>query len=355
MNMADEQLRSAARAARNTFPPGGDMPTLSLPDAAAGHRRSTLRRPRAVASRPARTWLAPAAAVAAVAILVSGIVALHQSAPGAHPGHLGRTGSSSQTAVAQQREQKERQDLDALVVAAFVPATGPQYDQGTKLIWLVHGRELRAAASCMAAAGYHISTTSQPFNLADYADNTQWPDLPRIARTHEFVSSGGLVVPSYSQAEQRAFSGCDAQASVPFRGLVKSGQALFGGWWKIASRIQDSARINAALPALTTCATRYGFPDDPYGNATGPIKSFGDFMGWVAGFLDGAGSRGASAATMRALERHWSAVFVTCAGPIVGIWQHMQQVAQYRFLGRNAAELQQLDQLAWRLLSSALA
>jgi hypothetical protein len=348
MNIAEERLRSAARAARETFPPGGAMPQLSLPDPAVGRSRGGQRRSPGVAGRPARAWLAPAAAAAAVAVLVSGIVALHQSAPGAHTGHRPRAGSSSQTAAAQQQEQRLRRDMDALVVAAFVPATGPQYDQGTKLIWLVRNREIRDVASCMAASGYHVSGASQPFVLGDLADNTEWPDLPRIARTHELVPAGGLTLPSYSKTEQRALRVCYSRAFAIYRGLIDGGEAL--GWLRIVSRIQASARVRAAVPALNACATRYGFPDNPYGNAFAPIKSFGDFMNWVAGFLDGASSRGASAATMRALERHWSMVFVACARPIVGIWQNLQQVAQRRFLPRNAAELRQLDQLAWRLL-----
>jgi hypothetical protein len=90
--------------------------------------------------------------------------------------------------------------------------------------------------------------------------------------------------------------------------------------------------------------------DSPYGAASGPIKSFADFMDWVAGFPDGAGSRGASASTMQALARHWSGVFVTCARPIVGVWQQMQLAAQPGFLGRHASQVRRLDRLAWQLL-----
>jgi hypothetical protein len=346
MNIIDEQLRSAARAARETFPPGGDLPPLSLPGVAPGHGRGRRHAPRGMA-RHTRQWLAPAAAAAAVAILVSGIVALQQSA-GEQSGHAG-AGSSGQTSTGHREAQKQK-SLDALIVAAFAPATGPQYDQGTRLIWLVHGKEVRATASCMAASGYHISGASQPFNLATYADNTQWPDLPRIARTHEFVAVGGVTIPSYSKAEQQAYNGCYSAATAEYRGLMNGGEALELSWLKIVARIQASAKAQAGIPALRACATRYGYPSDPYGNASGPIKSLSDFMGWVAGFLDGASSRGASAATMRALARHWTTVFITCASPIVRTWQRMQLAAQPAFLRRSTGQLNQLDQLAWRLL-----
>jgi hypothetical protein len=74
-------------------------------------------------------------------------------------------------------------------------------------------------------------------------------------------------------------------------------------------------------------------------------------MDWVAGYLDGADSRGASASTMRSLERHWSTVFVTCATPIVGIWQRMLLRSRPGFLHQFAQQIARLDKLAWRYLS----
>jgi hypothetical protein len=182
------------------------------------------------------------------------------------------------------------------------------------------------------------------------ADNTQMPDLPRIARTHEFVPSGGIKVPSYSRAEQRAYSACAATAAVPYQPLLTAGRKLLSPWWNVVFRIQASARVGRAIPALNACATRYGFPNDPYGNASAPIKTFADFMDWIAGFIDGAGSRGASASTLRALQRHWTGVFVTCARPIVGIWEPLQLGAQQRFLAAHAKQIRELDKLAWQLL-----
>jgi hypothetical protein len=204
----------------------------------------------------------------------------------------------------------------------------------------------------LAAAGEHIGGQPGPFDPAAFADNTQMPDLPRIARTHEFVPPGGVSVPHYGAAEQRAFNACSAAAVVPYRQLLGSFSKLTGSWWTVVFQIQASAQVRAAIPALNTCAGRYGFPGDPYGPASAPIKSFADFMDWIAGFLDGAGSRGASTSTLNALDRRWSAVFVTCARPVVGIWQRMQLAAQPGFLAGHAGQLRQLDALAWRLLGS---
>lgn len=180
-----------------------------------------------------------------------------------------------------------------------MPATGPQYDLGSKLTWLVQAQVLRATAGCMATSGYHISDRPAPFNLAMFADNTQMPDLPRIARTHEFVGPGDVTSASYPKAEQNVFNTCHAKTAAPYQQLLAAGQALDDSWWKVVFRIQASSQVHAAIPALAACAARYGFPNGPYGNASGPVRSFADFMDWVAGFLDGAGSRGAPASTLQ--------------------------------------------------------
>jgi hypothetical protein len=106
------------------------------------------------------------------------------------------------------------------------------------------------------------------------------PDLPRIARTHEFVTSGGIVSPSFPKAEQNVFNTCQAKARVPYQRLLAAGQALDDSWWNTIFRIHASGPVQAAIPALATCATRYGFPNNPYGPASGPIRSFSDFMDW---------------------------------------------------------------------------
>jgi hypothetical protein len=351
MKTADERLRAAARDAARIFPPGGDLPPLRLPDPASGHPREGMSTAKGGTGR-VRAWLTPLAAAAAVAAVIVGLAGVHQ--PGANRARSSSHGGRNAYTRAMALQQRQRDSLDALVIAAVAPATGPMYDQGTKLTWMIQAAELPSTARCMAAAGYHISDQPAPFDLAADADNTQMPDLPRIARTHEFVSQGGLSAPNYTKAEQRAFSSCSLKAEMPYQRLLQLDWKLNGSWGRIALQIQASAQVRAAIPALNTCAARYGFPNDPYGQASGPINSFADFMNWVAGFIDGAGSRGASTSTLQALDRHWTAVFVTCARPIVGVWQRMQLAAQPGFLAHHAGQLRQLDQLAWQLLGSQL-
>jgi hypothetical protein len=349
MKTADERLRAAAREAARIFPPGDDLPPLCLPDPASDRRRAGVPAVMGGTGR-ARAWLTPFAAAAAVALVIAGVVVLRQPAGGAHRASSSPSTTRNASAHAMALQQRQRDLLDALVIAAVAPATGPMYDEGTKLNWMIQAGVLRGTARCMAAAGYHISDQPAPFDPAASADNTQMPDLPRIARTHEFVPLGGVPGLSYSKAEQRVFNACAVKADVPYRRLNQLSSELTNSWWGIVFRIQASAQVRAAIPALSACATRYGFPYDPYGSASGPIKSFADFMDWVAGFLDGAGSRGASTSTLQALDRRWTAVFVTCARPIVGVWQRMQLAAQPGFLNRNASQVRRLDQLAWQLL-----
>jgi hypothetical protein len=346
MNSADERLRAASRDAVSIFPPDGDLPPLRLPEPTGGYRRAGGRAALSRVGR-ARVWAAPIAAAAAVALVIAGAVAVHHSTTAAASAGLARQRAN---AAAMRLERKQRQALDALVVAAFVPATGPQYDLGSKLNWMVQAQELSATARCMAASGYHISDQPAPFNLANFANNTQMPDLPRIARTHQFVGPGDVTSASYPSAEQKVYNACQGRAAMPYQPLMKAGQALDGSWMNVIFRIQASAQVKAAIPALATCAAGYGYPNDPYGNASAPLTSFSDFMDWVAGFLDGAGSRGASTSSLRGLDRHWSAVFVTCARPIVGVWQRLQLAAQPGFLRQHASQVRRLDQLAWQLL-----
>jgi hypothetical protein len=347
MNTADERLRAAARTAMDIFPPGAELPPLRLP-APPRDPRGTARGHTPAATKHLRAWLAPLAAAAAVMAVIAGVVLPHEFADRPASPQPARPKPPAPYSAAQQ---KQRRALDALALEAVAPTTGPQYDLGGKLIWMLHAQELRATARCLAGLGYHISGTLPPFNLGAFADNTQMPDLPRIASTHQFVNSGGLVSPAYSAAEQRALDGsCQAPAAA-YRSLLNADQAIDNAWWQIISRVQASRPVQAAIPALNACATRHGFPNDPYGSATAPIKSFPDFVDWVAGFMDGAGSRGASASTMARLARQWTAVFVTCATPIVDIWQGMLAQAQPGFLHQHARQIAQLDELAWRFLS----
>jgi hypothetical protein len=347
MKTADERLRAAARTAQDMFPPGGELPPLRLPAPPTSARGATRRRTLA-GTRHLRAWLAPLAAAVAVMAVIAGAVLPHEFAAGpASPRPVSHKPATPSSAA----QQKQRSALDLLAVEAVAPATGLQYDRGGLLIWMLHTQELRDEARCLTRLGYHIGGTLPPFSLGAFADNTQMPDLPRIASTHQFVTTGGLVNPAYSAAEQTALNDKCQPPVAAYTSILNAYQAISNAWWQVIMRVQATRQVQAAIPALNTCATRYGFPNDPYGNASGPIRTFPDFADWVAGFLDGAGSRGASASAMNALARHWAAVFVTCATPIVGIWQGMLAQEQPGFLHQQAQQITQFRERAARYLS----
>jgi hypothetical protein len=290
------------------------------------------------------------AAAAAVIAVASALAVPHLVAGNAAPRTPAKRAHGAPSSAS--RSQHRQSQLDGLVVAWVAPATGQQYDRGGKMVWMLRAKELRSTARCMAGKGYHISDETSPYNLGDFADNSQMPDLPRIARTHQFGSAAWFgVAQSYTHPEQRALNACQRSAQAADAPLWNGSQAVNQAWSNIVSRAQASSKVHAAIPALQACATRYGFPGDPYGNATGPIKSFADFADWVTGTLDGAYSRSASGSTMRSLTRRWTTVFVTCATPIVGTWQHILLTAQPGFLHQHAQQIAQLDRLASRELA----
>jgi hypothetical protein len=177
------------------------------------------------------------------------------------------------------------------------------------------------------------------------------PHRQREASTHQFVSVAWYgVARSYTHTEQKAFNTCQAAAQAADAPLWSTSQTINQAWFNIISHAQASSKVTAALPALRACARRYGYPQGHYGMATKPINSFSDFAGWDAGSLDGAISRNASSSTIRSLTRHWTSVFVTCATPIVGIWQQILLNAQPGFLHQHAQQMARLDRLASREL-----
>ena len=134
-----------------------------------------------------------------------------------------------------------------------------------------------------------------------------------------------------SSAYQAAFKRCSAAADSLFSRTTNAGGRLASPWIVAVMNIQASAPVLATLPAVRACAARYGWPHDPYGPDR-PISSFADFVGWVAGHLDGADSRGASAAQAHALDQHWAPIFVRCARPAVAVMERLQLAAQRTFL-----------------------
>jgi hypothetical protein len=351
MTRLEEDIRAATRARAGEITPDQIRP-LDL----------AVTRPVQRIPGGRRRWAAPVAAAAAAAVIAAGLagVGAGHGRPSAAPasrrtGQAARTGPAAQASGAAAR-------LDQQVLGLFVPATGPQYAAGTQLNGTIQALEVDGTARCLARHGVTVPVPP-PASLAaryatNYVDNSQFPDLTRISRTHVFVPAWfiePLKPPTgQGQAFHRWLGPCQAAARAVFAPLLSAGQRLGDGTWAaLLTQAPAAGPVRGTLGALRTCAARYGWPASPYGPPAGVIRSFGDFGSWVFGHLDGAGSRGASAAALRRLGRHWTAVFVRCGQPTLAAQNQWLAAQQARFAREHAGQVRAVEALARRALRQA--
>jgi len=332
----EERVRAAVRATAAEIgpydvpPPTFGTDGLDAHGAGSGRR---VQRPRAGGARRAGWhWAAPLAAAAAVVGVVglaAGVASIGSGTGVARPASASRPAATRST----QAPPPYPADLQAGLIGFFVPASGAQYSAGA-----LFGGEYKAAAGkvfarCMARAGFQVTTPTPASIARGNWDLTQFPDLNAIARAGTMPGDAlpGVKDLTGSSAYQAAFKRCSAAADSLFSRTTNAGGRLASPWIVAVMNIQASAPVLATLPAVRACAARYGWPHDPYGPDR-PISSFADFVGWVAGHLDGADSRGASAAQAHALDQHWAPIFVRCARPAVAVMERLQLAAQRTFL-----------------------
>jgi hypothetical protein len=345
MSRLEEQVRAATAARASEITPDRIRP-LDL---------SRTRTVTPMINKGRWRWSAPlaaAAAVAAIAVIVASVGGSPgRPAPGtphvSRPAERTKRPGSAATAR-----------LDHQVLGLFVPATGPQFAAGLQLEGTIQAQEVAATARCLGRHGVTIPvppTGSMAARYAtNYVDNSQFPDLARISRTHDFTPPffiQPLRPPAgQHQAFHRWLGPCQTAANALFAPLLAAGQRLGNGTWTtLTSQAPTAAPVRATLAALRTCAARYGWPSSPYAPPA-PIRSFSDFAGWVSGHLDGADSRGASAATMRRLSRRWSVVFVGCGRPTLAAQDRWLAARQPAFVRQRERQVRALDALARRIL-----
>jgi hypothetical protein len=353
--MIEEQIRAATRDRADEITPDRIRPlVLTRPVPVSSQDRGGRR----------RRWIAPIAAAAAVALIaavVASVGAGHRGrASGSAPSSGGRphrTHPAGPTGRAAAR-------LDNEVLGLFVPATGPQYTAGMQLEGTIQALTVTGTDRCLARHGVTIPVppvASMAARYADnYVDNSQFPGLARISRTHVFVTATYLFqfrpAAGQRQAFHRWFGSCQHSATARFAPLMSAGQQLNDRTWgTLMNRAQTAPPVRATLSALRACATRYGWPSNPYGPPAGAIRSFSDFANWVFGHLDGAGSRGASAATMRRLDRHWSVIFVRCGRPTLAAQDRWLAAAQIGFVRQHQRQVRAAEALARRALAQGQA
>jgi len=342
----EERVRAAVRATAAEIgpydvpPPAFGTSGLAARGAGSGLRARRPRHPRRAGGRgDGWHWAAPLAAAAAVVGVVglaAGLASIGSGSGVARPANTSRPEATRSAQAAPPYPA----NLEAGLIGLFVPASGAQYSAGA----LFYGEYKAAAgkvfARCMAQAGFEVKTPSAASIARGNWDLTQFPDLSAIARAGTMPGDGLPPVkePTGSSAYQAAFKRCSAASDSLFSQTINAGERLASPWIVTVTNIQGSAPVLATLPAVRSCAVRYGWPHDPYGPDR-PIDSFAGFVDWVASHLDGAGSRGVSAAQAHALDQHWAPIFVRCGRPAVTVMERLQLAEQRTFLRNHQREL----------------
>jgi hypothetical protein len=339
VNSLEEQIRAATRATAEEIS-WSDVPSQrarqSVESRAVGRQFA--------GSREFGRWAVPMAAAVAVVAVVGLASALTAGVSG-HGLAVNSAKTGGPKAAHQTAAPAHPADLESGLIGLFVPATGAQYTTGA----LFHGEyqalEDEMIAKCMATYGFRVPAAS-PAQIAESDwDLTQFPDLAAIQRAGTLPSSA--AEPSQeSKVYSADLNRCSTASPSPFQTMLEAGTQLGASWMTIVTRIENSAPVLATMPELRACVAHYGWPSQPYGAPDSTINSFSDFVDWVAGHLDGAGSRAAPPAEMNALSRHWAVVFVQCARPAVAVMETQQRAAQKTFLQQNKQQFAALMAIA---------
>jgi hypothetical protein len=238
-------------------------------------------------------------------------------------------------------------NLTGGLIGMFIPATGAQYSAGAALQGEYTTLESQVTSACMTKAGFQVPPMTPESIASQDWDLTRYPDLGAIAKAGTLpgdVAPGATNV-SGSPAFMAAYKRCDAASDQLFTPMVTVGHKLGGPFLATVAKIQGSAPVLATTPALRACAATYGLPLDPYGPAK-PINSFADFVAWVSGQVDGAGSSGVPSAALHKLDAQWASVFVRCARPTVTVMEKAQLVAQQSYLASHKQQFAALVTIA---------
>jgi len=339
VNSLEDRVRAAVHATAAEIGPG-DVPPMRRHDRRGGARGGVWGGARGGARGGVWRWAAPLAAAAAVVAVIAGAGLLGRVSPSPATKAAAKPAAPAHHAAAPTYPP----NLVAGLTGAYVPATGAQYSAGALFVGEYKSLEGAVASRCMAGFGYHVPAASAASIARTIFDLTQFPDLSAIARAGTLPGEGvsGVVLPGTgSKAYRGALAHCSAISVALFKPMDKAAKNVMNGWALIAMNIQSSWPVLATMPAVRACASRYGWPTDPYGPDR-PINSFAGFVDWVAGHLDGAGSRGASATQMNALDQHWAPIFVQCARPAVTVMERLQLAAQRKFLGGRQSQFARL-------------
>jgi hypothetical protein len=234
--------------------------------------------------------------------------------------------------------------LGASAIDYYFPADGQQFSAGDLFSSEVQSIQGQLTATCLRADGFQAPTMSAEQFAELNFNNTQFPDMSRIARTGLLSPAENVAVsqPSIPRDEQAAFAAasrrCVASAARLFQPLARAAGPLSALWLNDVLRIQASPPIQAALSGFTACAVERGVPARSAG-------SIGDFLAWESG----QETRVAASAAVD-VDRRWAKVFLRCAGPGVAAEQKLQRQARAQFLQAHYQQVHQVSVVASQIV-----
>jgi hypothetical protein len=241
-------------------------------------------------------------------------------------------------------------NLSAEALDSFIPASGPEYANGAQFEGLLYALQYGITNACMVRYGFN-ELTGHGISASAYAaqdvDNSQFPNLARIARTRSFDTGDGFQAPPRPpQAEQKTYNTdsqrCDEAANKPFLGLLRAGSGLEDQWFVILNAIQASAPVRAKLAGFAACVESEGTPRSS-------ANSLGSFLAWETG----VDTHAKTLARIHAVDRRWAPIFARCAEPTVGLQEQLQLAARTAFLQRESQQVQQFQALVGPAVSKA--
>jgi hypothetical protein len=247
--------------------------------------------------------------------------------------------------------------LETEALYYWFPATGAQAASGARYFGIVSSLRDGPMASCMANHGVAYTKYSAAQYAASFVLNADLPDLQVISRTGRFVPDSAAVHmpnPGMARAKVRAY-GSDLRtcatriASSSYPDPDQSASGLRNQWGDILSSAESSTKVRATLPAFESCTEHAGVPPSVFGKAgSDSSAAFGVVEAWI----DGPISRARTAASQHIVERHWTAVFVRCARPVVGTLNPLLATQQKAFFQQHARQIHELTKGADRYVSS---
>jgi hypothetical protein len=195
----------------------------------------------------------------------------------------------------------------------------------------------RGVVRCMANDGFGAPP---PAVFSSAGDNTEFPDLPEIAR-HGFVSPGIPISPNptkgLSPAKARAYrsalSRCQTLQAHTLDPIGAGWKPLTDSWMNIVAQIDSRRSVQAAVRNFAQCATAAGVP------TTSEVDFLSDVDRQTVGlFVEGRRTQA------DAIERHLGGIFARCFAPVETLRERLRR-AQYRaFVATNALQIRELEQ-----------